>query len=212
VLSEIVAAANPKAQEHPERPFPMGYMLMGMRQSVLHYQLLRAALSGDEPLAMVERLLVLLAEVIYAAYQSPPSAVMNSHKQATIRGHQEIVEQTKLVLSSRFRESLKLEDIARAVHTSPFHLCRVFRQVTGLPLHHYLQRIRLLHALEQLAEAHSDDLSSTAFSLGFSSHSHFTTAFRQTFGVTPSQFRQRASLRSVREMSKNLKAKPESRA
>jgi AraC-like DNA-binding protein len=206
LLSEMAASIDPTAQERPERPFPVGYVLMGTRQSLLHYQLLRAVLSGDEPLATVERLLLLLAEVIDAAYQSSPSATSNNHRQTTTRGHKEMVEQAKLVLNARFRDPLKLEEVARDVHTSPYHLCRIFRQFTGLPIHQYLQRIRLLHALEHLAEAHADDLTHTALSLGFSSHSHFTTAFRQTFDLTPSQFRQRVSFRSVRQMSKNLKA------
>jgi len=35
----------------------------------------------------------------------------------------------------------------------------------------------------------ADDLTSLALDLGFSSHSHFTLAFRRAFGCTPSQFR-----------------------
>jgi AraC-like DNA-binding protein len=34
-----------------------------------------------------------------------------------------------------------------------------------------------------------DDLTELGFDLGFSSHSHFTSAFRETFGRTPSELR-----------------------
>jgi AraC-like DNA-binding protein len=37
----------------------------------------------------------------------------------------------------------------------------------------------------------SDDLAQLALDLGFSSHSHFTTAFRHRFGETPAHFRAR---------------------
>jgi AraC-like DNA-binding protein len=37
---------------------------------------------------------------------------------------------------------------------------------------------------------HATDLTDLALRLGFSSHSHFTAAFRKSFGCTPSHFRQ----------------------
>jgi len=36
---------------------------------------------------------------------------------------------------------------------------------------------------------YTDDLTMLALDTGFSSHSHFTAAFRRAFGCTPSQFR-----------------------
>jgi AraC-like DNA-binding protein len=36
---------------------------------------------------------------------------------------------------------------------------------------------------------HHEDLTALALDLGFSSHAHFTSAFRQTYGRTPSEFR-----------------------
>ena len=44
---------------------------------------------------------------------------------------------------------------------------------------------RALDLLPQCA-----DMSALAFDLGFSSHSHFASAFRQTYGRSPSAFRQ----------------------
>ncbi len=37
-----------------------------------------------------------------------------------------------------------------------------------------------------------DDLSALAAELGFSSHSHFTAAFRQAYGRSPTAFKQSA--------------------
>jgi AraC-like DNA-binding protein len=52
--------------------------------------------------------------------------------------------------------------------------------VEGLPLYRYQLRLRLARALDLLARY--DDLSALAHDLGFSSHSHFTAAFRDTYG------------------------------
>jgi AraC-like DNA-binding protein len=57
-------------------------------------------------------------------------------------------------------------------------------------LHQYLTQLRLARALVELP--HAGDLTSLALDLGFSSHSHFTFAFRRAFGCTPSQFREAA--------------------
>jgi AraC-like DNA-binding protein len=47
-------------------------------------------------------------------------------------------------------------------------------------------RLRLAQALDRLPR--EDDLSALAHELGFSSHSHFASAFRQTYGRSPSEF------------------------
>jgi AraC-like DNA-binding protein len=49
--------------------------------------------------------------------------------------------------------------------------------------------MRLTRARELLAT--QDDLARLALDLGFSSHSHFTTAFRRRYGDTPAQARAR---------------------
>jgi AraC family transcriptional regulator len=67
-------------------------------------------------------------------------------------------------------------------------LTDAFRRVEGTPLHRYLTRLRLARALDELP--HAEDLTQLALDIGFSSHSHFTAAFRRAFGCTPSEFRQ----------------------
>ena len=66
----------------------------------------------------------------------------------------------------------------------------MFQQVEGLPLYRYQLRLRLARALDLLAD--DPDLTNLALDLGFSSHSHFSTAFRQAYGRSPSSFRQAA--------------------
>jgi AraC-like DNA-binding protein len=95
--------------------------------------------------------------------------------------------------------------VARAVHASPFHLARVFRERAGVPIHRYLTRLRLRAAIERLADG-ADDLTALALDLGFSSHGHFTDTFRREFGRTPSDVRREHGPRAFRELSKNLEA------
>ena len=57
-----------------------------------------------------------------------------------------------------------------------------------MPIHRYLVQLRLARALVELP--HTNDLTMLALDLGFSSHSHFTAAFRRAFGSPPSVFRE----------------------
>ncbi len=63
----------------------------------------------------------------------------------------------------------------------------------GTPLYRYQLRLRLARALDLLGSY--DDLTDLGLELGFSSHSHFSSAFRQTYGRTPAEFQRFAGLR-----------------
>jgi AraC-like DNA-binding protein len=98
-----------------------------------------------------------------------------------------LIRRAKEFLEANLGHRLRLADVARAVGASPAYLTDTFRRVEGIPLHAYLTQLRLARALVDLR--HTDNLTTLAFELGFSSHSHFTAAFRRAFGCTPSQFR-----------------------
>jgi AraC family transcriptional regulator len=103
---------------------------------------------------------------------------------------QRLVDRVKVVIASDLSRRWTLSDIAAEVHGSPVYLTQVFRQVEGLPLYHYQLRLRLARALDLLGQY--EDLSALALDLGFSSHSHFSAAFRQLYDRSPSEFKESA--------------------
>ena len=111
------------------------------------------------------------------------------------------------VLAARLGERLTLDVLAREVAVSPFHLARGFRQAVGIPIHRYLNQLRLRLALARLTGTGAD-LLCIALDCGFSSHAHFTDAFRAEFGAPPSRFRPAPSRRELQEMRKKLEATP----
>ena len=113
-----------------------------------------------------------------------------THAAGASPGRQRLVDRVKLVLASDPARRWTLAEIAAEVRGSPVYLTQVFQQVEGLPLYRYQLRLRLARALDLLAQY--DDLTALSLDLGFSSHSHFSAAFRQVYGRSPSEFRRLA--------------------
>lgn len=111
-----------------------------------------------------------------------------AHAAGASDGRQRLVDRTKLVLAGDLARRWTLAEIAREVRSSPVYLTQVFHQVEGMPLYRYQLRLRLARALDLLPR--TDDLTALAFELGFSSHSHFSAAFRSVYGRSPSAFQQ----------------------
>lgn len=103
--------------------------------------------------------------------------------------HTQLIHATKELLSEFYRSRFSLAEIAREVGCSPFHLARLFRAHTGWSLHGFRTQVRLRGAADAILDGESD-LTQLALELGFSSHSHLTSAFKKTFGVAPSSLRE----------------------
>jgi len=198
VLVEALARYDPAAVDRPEAPFrfssgassPCTYLLQ---------RLLFLRISRDEPansLGVEETALSLVADIAAAACRPEDEARV---RRAPGARHRKTVDAVRAFLANRFDEPLSLAAVGEAVGVSPFHLCRVFRAVTGMTVSRYRHRLRLRASLERVASVEAD-LSAVALDHGYSSHSHFTAAFVREFGITPTQFR-RAAGRSRRNFA-----------
>jgi AraC-like DNA-binding protein len=137
----------------------------------LHLRLARAV----DPLEVEELALALLRGTL--APEAPRVVPVSPARRR-------LAEEIEHVIATRFADRLTLEAIARLCNTSPFHESRVFRSVTGETIHRRLTRVRLWSALFQLHGGGRP--SQIAMATGFSSHSHFTSAFRAELGIAPS--------------------------
>jgi AraC-like DNA-binding protein len=126
------------------------------------------------------------------------SALQDKNRQPALHGARtaRLIRRTKEFLEAELSNQVRLAQVASAVGASPAYLTDVFRRVEGLSLHRYLTHLRLARALVDLPQ--TDDLTTLALDVGFSSHSHFSYAFRRAFGATPSQFREHARLAVTR--------------
>lgn len=92
-------------------------------------------------------------------------------------------------LEDRFRESLRIGELARDAGVHPVYLARLFRAYFGASPGQYLRRVRIEWAARELQSPTLRLLSEIALEAGFADQSHFTRYFRRFTGVTPRQYR-----------------------
>jgi AraC family transcriptional regulator len=111
-----------------------------------------------------------------------------SHEPRATHAVRRLADRVKVLLAGDLARRWTLAEIAAEIRGSPVYLTQVFQRAEGIPLYRYHLRLRLARALDLIGRC--DDLSALAADLGFSSHSHFTAAFRQAYGQSPAAFRQ----------------------
>lgn len=116
-----------------------------------------------------------------------------SRVRAATYGRGKLVDRTKLLFAAAPERRWTLASIAAEVGVSPVYLTQSFAATEGVSLYRYQLRLRLAQALVALEECR--DITALALDLGFSSHSHFTAAFRQHFGRSPTAFQRAARTR-----------------
>jgi AraC-like DNA-binding protein len=141
-----------------------------------------------------------LASVILA-----PAAGRATRPIAIRAPHRRLVRRARLVLMDRLGERLTLPELAAAVGTSPFHLARIFRAITGRSIHEHRTGLRIRAALERIAAGEAD-LTGLALDLGFADHAHLTNTMRRELGRPPSAFRRPPTPAEVRSLRTMLQA------
>ncbi len=202
LLEDAISEYDPSVGDRPAAPFsfthgPAPAQAYLLQRQIYHHVMRDTAV---DLLAIEDVFLLVLDHVISESYRVRGG---RRRRRSTTTAHRESAEAAKEILAREFKLPLTLDDLATAVHLSPFHLCRVFKAHTGIPIHRYLLRLRLRHALGTIADP-AADLTRMALELGYSSHSHFSRGFQAEFGLSPKAARRRLSRGALREMSKNL--------
>ncbi|MEH3035749.1 MAG: AraC family transcriptional regulator [Sphingomonas adhaesiva] len=138
----------------------------------------------NEREAYISTLLDALRAHTLRGSMGPTEAPIPSADASAYRIHQIMNE-----ILARPEAEHSLEALARQAELTPSHFCRVFKKATGTTPHQYVMKARLDRAQELLGGSDLP-IAAIADQLGFTSQSHFTRAFRQYAGQTPSGWRQ----------------------
>lgn len=97
------------------------------------------------------------------------------------------IEETLHLLSQQMKETVRIDDLARAVGLSPSRLSHLFKDCTGQSIVEALNRMRLRQAALLLEHTHRN-ASEVAHDVGFQNYNHFTNQFRKFYGINPSLY------------------------
>ncbi|PWT95707.1 MAG: AraC family transcriptional regulator [Bacteroidetes bacterium] len=152
----------------------------------LHHAVLKSLLSGTSTRLQIDEWVMELVDELMCglAKISKDDRLPDSLR----KYHLPTVENAKDFMLKHFHENISLQQVADHCLVSPFHFSRIFKTASGLSPHQYLTGIRLNHAKNLLTTTNLS-VGEISFESGFNSIEHFATAYRQRFGMSPSEFR-----------------------
>lgn len=92
------------------------------------------------------------------------------------------------IIDSRYYQNLSMEQLARQIHISEKHMCRLFKKELGLTPKGYLLKVRM-DSGKNLLLTTQNRIGDIAVSVGYPSQMEFSKVFKRYFGVTPSAMR-----------------------
>lgn len=101
-----------------------------------------------------------------------------------------LVRRARQFIEEHQGEDIGLDDVARAVHASTFHFCKMFKKATGMTFTRYLSLVRVAKAKKLLGNPQLR-VSEIAYEVGFNSLTHFNRMFRKLSGESPTACRDR---------------------
>ncbi len=100
----------------------------------------------------------------------------------------ERIQKAIYFIKENFKRQPDLEEIAKHIHVSPFHLQRTFTEWAGVSPKKFLQYVTVEHA-KNILEQRQATLFDTAFEAGLSGTSRLHDLFIKIEGMTPGEFK-----------------------
>jgi AraC family transcriptional regulator len=173
IVRDVVSGQSEKSAVAPTTP-------LTTRQSQLVASLRKApVLAMAQSVWYQAKALELAAELFFIAHNDQE---LFCHRQQRLSV--ERVEKVMALLRERLANPPSLEEIGQAAGCSPFYLSRTFSAATGMTIPQYVRQLRMERAASLLRSGRFN-VTEAAMEVGYSSLSHFSQAFHDTFGCCP---------------------------
>ena len=146
---------------------------------------LKAAYLGSRVMNTKEHESVVKLLTIFAEHLSMVSNQILVQKE---NAEPPMITRAKQFIRDHFAEELSLGQVAKAVNTSTFYFCKMFKKFTGINFTEYLSRVRIESARNLLLNPNLR-VSEIAYEVGFQSLTHFNRVFKKVVGQSPTDFR-----------------------
>ncbi|WP_282942403.1 AraC family transcriptional regulator [Paenibacillus sp. RC67] len=103
------------------------------------------------------------------------------------------VEQVIRYMSERYSEPITLKKLAEMIYVSPYYLCHLFKETTGITISEYLIYTRIRQSKRELALTEYS-IAEIASRVGFNTLAHFGQTFKMMEGMTPRDYRKKINV------------------
>ncbi|MGN1181533.1 MAG: helix-turn-helix domain-containing protein [Faecalibacillus sp.] len=100
----------------------------------------------------------------------------------------ELITSITEYIDYNYARHITLDEIALMTHYNKSYLSSMFKKKIGITIFEYIKNVRLQHCLHDLKET-DDTIVNIALSNGFANIQTFNKLFKQTYHMTPAQYR-----------------------
>ena len=93
-------------------------------------------------------------------------------------------------IEHQYAKPFQLEQLAKELHLSTYHLSHLFKEATGISLTEYIAA-RRMHQAVLLLTSTDKPVAQIAEEIGITNCSYFCKLFKSRMGATPHQYRKR---------------------
>lgn len=155
-------------------------------KNILNHFLISAKATPDfsASLMFMEHAIQLLRRAVEQLSVPFAPCVVPACRFLAYESEREKIHRAREILDAHYDERLTIKDLARKVAMNECYLKKGFKTLTGSTIHEYIAARRIASA-RQMLQAEGRSVTDVAASLGYSSISHFSTAFKKATGLKP---------------------------
>ena len=136
----------------------------------------------------IEILRAYLIELLVTIFRKYKQAgVSEKHHQVEHR-KKELIEEAMRYMKENYKKDIKLEELSMISFFSRNYFCRLFKDVTGMTVVEYIQKLRIQQACRLLKET-NNTIQDISDQVGYEDGKFFTKLFKRYTGHTPSAYR-----------------------
>lgn len=183
---------------HPEfvQKLSLSFLNIDLSTSKMHCNLLRAdTQTYHKIIDIFEQLLLPPSDafgntMLQHCYVTELLILLNqAHEHTTLTPGIHVISNSKITniiyyINQHLNDDLSPDSLAQQFFISKYYLTRLFKQYTGLSLHQYVLKKRLIVARTMLMNGEKPY--DVYIDVGFNNYPHFSKSFKDEFGIAPS--------------------------
>lgn len=143
-----------------------------------------AKLESDDTLEYRAKIKLDLASFLIFIYKK----LSDEKKDTGTPKNAELIKEMIQFIDENYMDPPDLDTLEEKFNLSKYHICKLFKRITGFSFIQYLQQKKVIEVKKLLLDP-DKDITQICFDCGFNSIQHFFRVFKQLTGTTPRRYR-----------------------